>query len=327
MNRTLLFVFLFLLSAAVQARQPVDSLPGRQPDSLVQNKPGLLNDTAGVNQKEDSIKKRIPVATDFENLTPVHLYSFNPANWQLQETFVSRKPTQKSTAKFEGAGDIHNVSGKELLFYLIVFLLVILGILKRAFPKYFDDLFRLFFRTTLKKKQIREQLMQTPLPSLMLNGFFVLSFGLYLTFLLKHFAIDPLGNFWQLLMYCCLGLSVAYFVKFASLKICGWLFSMEETADAYIFIVFVINKMIGILLIPFLLVLAFSEQHIYSAGLTISWILLGGLLIYRVILTYASVRNQVRVNLFHFFLYLCAFELAPLLLVYKALMIFLNQTA
>jgi len=67
-----------------------------------------------------------------------------------------------------------NFQGKELQFYLLVILLLIYGMLKRAFPKYFNDLFRLFFRTTIKQLQVREQLMQTPLPSLLLNIFFVI---------------------------------------------------------------------------------------------------------------------------------------------------------
>ncbi|MCX6318834.1 MAG: DUF4271 domain-containing protein [Bacteroidetes bacterium] len=221
---------------------------------------------------------------------------------------------------------LRKVSGKEYLFYAMVLLFILFAVLRRAFPKYFSDLFRLFFRTTLKQRQLRDQLTQTPLPSLLFNAFFVLSGGLYITFLLQHFAIDPLNNFWATLLYACIGLAACYFVKYAGLKICGWLFSMDEAADSYVFIVFIVNKMVGILLLPLLLILAFSLGEVYAAGLGFSWCLLGGLLIYRFILTYGAVRNQVKLNMFHFFLYIAAFEIAPLLLVYKALLIFFNQT-
>lgn len=169
--------------------------------------------------------------------------------------------------------------------------------------------------------------MQTPLPSLLMNGFFVVSGGLYVTFLLQHFKLNPNNNFWLLFLYCCIGLSAAYFVKFIGLKISGWLFNMTEAANSCIFIVFIVNKMIGILLLPFLLLLAFSLGDVYSVGLTLSWCLVAGLFIYRFILTYAAVRNQVKVNPFHFFLYLCAFEIAPLLLVYKGLLLYFGITA
>jgi len=102
---------------------------------------------------------------------------------------------------------------------------------------------------------------------------------------------------------------------------------MQEAANSYIFIVFIINKILGRLLLPFLILLAFTQGHLYSVTLILSWCGIGCLLFYRFILTYAAIRNQVKVNPFHFFLYLCAFEIAPLLLVYKGLLLFLRITA
>lgn len=169
--------------------------------------------------------------------------------------------------------------------------------------------------------------METRLPSLMLNGFFVVIGSLYIAFLLQHYKLGPVDNFWQMFFYSIFGLTAIYLIKFTGLKICGWLFNVQEVADSYIFIVFVINKMIGILLLPFLILLAFTPGDIYSVSLTFSWCLVAGLLGYRIILTFGAVRNQVKVNPFHFFLYICAFEIAPLLLIYKGLLLFFRITA
>ena len=169
--------------------------------------------------------------------------------------------------------------------------------------------------------------MQTPLPSLLLNGFFVISSGLYIAFLLQYFKIGHGENFWLLFLYGTIGISAAYFLKFLGLKLSGWVFNVQEAANSYIFIVFIVNKMIGILLLPILVMLAFTVGDIYSGSVTISLCLIGGLLIYRFILTYAAIHNQVKVNPFHFFLYMCAFEIAPLLLIYKGLLVFFHQTA
>jgi hypothetical protein len=212
--------------------------------------------------------------------------------------------------------------GKEILFYALVALLLAFAFLRQAFPKYFTDLFRLLFRTTLKQKQIREQLMQMPLPSLLLNIFFVVSAGLYFDLLLHHFGITPVDNFWLLFLYCSLALTIIYLVKFFGLKVFGWLFNIKGAAEAYIFVVFIINKVIGMFLLPFLILLSFIQGDAYTVTLVLSWCGIGILVIYRLLLTYASIRNQVRFNPFHFFLYLCAFEIAPLLLIYKALLFF-----
>lgn len=212
--------------------------------------------------------------------------------------------------------------GKELLFYVIIGYLLVFALLKEAFPKYLSDLFRLFFRTTMKQRQIRDQLVQTPLPSLLFNGFFAVSAGLYINILLHYYDVSPLDNFWLMFFYCCLGLITIYLVKFLGLKVTGWLLNVSEAANAYIFVVFIINKVIGIFLLPFLVVLSFTQGTSFKVFLVISWCGLGLLIIYRFLLTFISIRNLVRFNLFHFLIYLLAFEIAPLLLVYKLLLFF-----
>lgn len=295
-------------------------------DTLLNKDSLLINDTLPSAIPADSVSRK-PVVKD-TGWAFIPGQSINDPG--MTQQIMAHHPYfgfASSLSERPPAGIIKNFTGKDLLFYLLILLLIIFGFLKLLFPKYFSDLFRLFFRTTLKQRQIREQLVQTPLPSLLLNGFFVISTGLYLSFMLDYFHLNTIGNFWLLALYTCAGLSFVYFIKFAGLKISGWLFSMEEAADSYIFIVFVVNKMLGIFLLPFLVIIAFTTGNIYSAGITLSWCLVAGMMVYRFILTYAAVRNQVKVNPFHFFLYLCAFEIAPLLLIYKGLLLFFRITA
>lgn len=216
--------------------------------------------------------------------------------------------------------DKKEFKGKESLFYVIAGLLLLFALFRQAFSKYLIDLSRVFFRTTLNQRQLREQLLQTPLPSLLLNLFFIIIGGLYINFVLQHFKLTTTDNFWLLFFYCTLSLGAIYLVKFLGLKVSGWLFSMPETMESYIFIVFIVNKVIAIFLLPFLVLLAFTTGTIYEIAFTLSWLGISMLMLYRFILSYGAVRNQVKVNLFHFFLYLCAFEIVPLLLIYKVLL-------
>jgi len=215
---------------------------------------------------------------------------------------------------------------KEPWFYSIVGLLFMVGLFRSGFEKYLHDLFRLFFNTTMKQRQIREQMIQTPLASALLNVFFVLSSSFFISFLLQYYQVIEPEQFWLIFLYAILFIAAIYLVKFIWLKLAGWLFNVQEAADNYIFIVFIINKIIGIFLLPILILMAFANEDILQVALVISWIGLAGLLIYRFILTFAAVRNQINVNLFHFFVYLCAFEIAPLLLIYKGLILFFERT-
>lgn len=240
--------------------------------------------------------------------------------WQVHAVVDSAgiiKPSARLDAPYREVAE-----SKDLLFYVLIAMLLVFAFLRNAFAKYFSDLFRLFFRTTLKQRQIRDQLMQTPLPSLLFNGFFVVSVGLYADFMLVYFKLITRHDFWNYYFYCCAGLAAIYLVKYAGLKVLGWIFNLRDAADSYIFVVFVVNKVVGIFLLPFLVMIAFMGEPGYTIAVVSSWVGVGSLIGYRFILSYAAVRNQVRFNPFHFFLYLCAFEIAPLLLIYKLLLVF-----
>lgn len=322
MLRFLLFIFVILfLAVPVAAQNAVDS-SSPPPDtvrakSIDTTRPGI-NDT----MQPPVIQPVVPIADDSVSWRPTGIKPWQPAlNLPLDRQILQHHPYYDFNAQpIVFRSGLKEFRGKELLFYVIIALLIVFALLRMAFSKYFTDLFRVFFRTTMKQRQISEQLIQSPLPSLLLNMFFVASAGLYIAFLFGYFHFMPVDNFWILYMYTCIGLCVIYLVKFVGLKLCGWLFNMRQAADSYIFIVFIINKMIGLFLLPVLPILAFSPDPLYSIAIMISWCGIGGLLLYRFILGYSAVRNEVRFNLFHFFLYICAFEIAPLLLIYRALL-------
>jgi len=235
----------------------------------------------------------------------------------LQKTRVEK---QLSTQVLK-EGEKKIFIGKEYLFYYLIFLLILFGLLRRAFAKYFYDLFRVFFKTTLKQRQTQEQLLQSSLASVLMNSFFVLSAGLYVNFLLTYFDLVISDNFWLQYVYCVGALAAIYILKYIGLKITGWLFNVTSATDSYIFIVFIINKMLGIFLLPFLLLLAFTSDPLYSSAMIISWFGIGLFLIYRFILSYGALRKEVKLNSFHFILYILGFEVIPLLLIYKLLLL------
>ena len=214
--------------------------------------------------------------------------------------------------------------GQEILFYALIAMLLFYASLRILFPKYFTDLFRVYFRTTLNQTQVREQLLQNPLPSLFLNGFFIVTGGLYADFMILHFNLAPQLGFWELWLYCSFLLTVIYMIKFAGVKLAGWLFNKNEAATSYLFIVFMTNKILGILVLPFLALLAFGSQKIYISTVILSITIVSCILLYRSYLSIGVIRNQIRINPLHFFLYLFAFEIIPLLILFKLVMNFLK---
>jgi hypothetical protein len=194
------------------------------------------------------------------------------------------------------------------------------------FPRYLDDIVRIFFRTSMKQRQIREQMMNTPLASLLFNLIFLLAGSLFINLLFRHYNLGAQFNFWLLLLYGLAGLAIIYSAKFITLKIFGWLLNISEATDIYIFIVFTANKVAGVLLLPFIVGLAFTNGILYTSLFSISLIMVGSLFLYRFYLSFVSVNKLIQINFFHFLIYLCAFEIAPLLLINKLLLAFFAES-
>ncbi len=221
--------------------------------------------------------------------------------------------------------EIHRSNSKDSFFYLLVGILFYFALIRIFFEKYFNNLITLFFRVSLRQQQIREQVLQTPLPSLLLNILFIVSAGLYACFLLHYSQIGEGVRFWVLYLYCMFLLGSIYLIKFLVLKFIGWVFSISRATDIYIFVVFLVNKMMGIFLLPFLILITFSGAQAREIFITISFAMVLVLWAYRALAAYRPVRNEIKLTPFYFFLYLCAFEIAPLLLIYKVLLTYLEK--
>ena len=205
---------------------------------------------------------------------------------------------------------------KDALFYLLVGLVFVVAVIRLTFPKYFNTLLLLAFQTKFRQRQTKEMLVQDNLASLAMNLLFFINGGLYISLIAQINGIHPVG-FWLLFLYAAAILSIIYAVKFLFLLFVGWVFNAKEAANTYLFIVFMCNKIVGILLVPFLLLMSFSSSPIPEISITVSMILVGIMLLYRYLVSLGSIRHDLKVNALHFFLYLCAVEILPLLLMYK----------
>jgi hypothetical protein len=270
-------------------------------DSLLKKSQEEIARAADSVKKEVLARRKKVVARVQEVLTANAYYNFGSEGFR--QDIIARK--QESN---EGR------------FYFIIALVLYLALMRIIFYKYMSTMFTLFFRATLRQQQLREQLLQAPLPALLMNIFFVVSVATYITLVAHHHGVTVSSNFWTDLLYAIGLVATVYLVKFLFLNIVGWILGISGVADTYTFIVFLINKMIGIFLLPFVALLAFPTPGLVPVVLTLSYILIGGMLFYRFMSSYRPVRSEIKLSRIHFFLYLCAFEIAPLLLIYKVLL-------
>jgi hypothetical protein len=214
---------------------------------------------------------------------------------------------------------------KDILFYAVIALIFLYSFLIQIAPQYIAKLFSQFSQSSLRMMQNREQLLQNSLASFIMNIGFVVSFSLMTTLVIFNAHLLPI-NFWEGFFYMCLFFLGLYIGKYICLTIAGYIFNTNELVQTYIFVVFMINKVLGILLIPFIGILAFAKPFLHPFAIWGASLLMVLLLLYRYLFSLTSVRNKLHVSSFHFFLYLCAFEVIPLLILYKLIVQYFGGT-
>jgi hypothetical protein len=251
---------------------------------------------------------------------PVNLYDD-----ALQFLFSQHKFLNTSGKPTEIAVRFKKVKSKDVFFYLITTLLLLLGVLKFFYNRYFNTIFRVFFNTSLRQSQLSDQLLQAKLPSLFFNLFFVICGGVYSYFLLRHYGYINESPLWMPLGFCILILGIIYLVKYSTLKFTGWVTGYKETTDTYVFIIFLICKILGIILLPFIILMVFTDAPVAAAAALSSLLVIGFVILLRFFRSFGLLQNQLKISKFHFLLYIAGVEVIPLLLIYKGVLILLSK--
>lgn len=122
---------------------------------------------------------------------------------------------------------------------------------------------------------------------------------------------------WMVFQYCFLGILAIYLGRHLFLSFLGITFPFKKEASLYGFTIQSFNLFIGIILIPLNLIIAFGPQNIAVPLIYITIVFIGLLLLLRSFRGILIATRYISSNLFHFLLYLCAFEILPILLLIK----------
>jgi hypothetical protein len=214
---------------------------------------------------------------------------------------------------------------KTFPFYLLLSIIAFLGIVKFIYPRYFTTLFKVFFNTSLKQSQLTDQLLQTKLPSLLFNIIFVIVSAVYMFTLLNHYHYKTNYNTLFLLLLCTILIATIYLCKYSTLKLTGWLTGNLSVTNSYTFIIFLINKILAVLLLPLIAIIVFAKPIIANQAIILSFLVIGFMFILRFFRSYGALQHKLKISKFHFFIYIIGVEVLPLLVCYKALALFLSK--
>ena len=321
----LCFFFIGSLSAQAKADSSLIGNDTLQAQKEIPFKDSVIKHAV---HKRDSVylKKDTAYQGRMDTLPPINKPVASRPSIAKSRIALSQNPDFNFLGKIQSQNIlVHAAKSSDGLFYLILGLCFYFAFIRLFFSRYVSNIISLFFRASMRQQQMREQAQQATFPSLLLNILFILTFGLYACFIIRYYQFAIQTPFWLLLIYCELVIGAIYIARFCMLKLCGWIFNMTRAADNYIFIVFMINKIGGFALLPFLIIMSFSDTMTIEIAMTFSMVMISILVLYRITACYASLRSEIKLSLFHYFIYLCAFEIAPLLLIYKVVLTYLKK--
>ena len=300
------FLFLMLSALAIvkgqSAATPLDSLTGSNPASI---KPDSLLPVIKQPVKTNLFRPRVSLSCIYGPSIGGYMlmHSFFRLDIPVRPWLIS--PRQRPATDW--------------IFYLFTCCLFYVGIMRLLFPRYMGNLFLVFRNVVHRQKQLRDQVAQNALPSLLLNLFFCISGGIFLFFLwrpdLSNTQWPPYRAIFALIaLLMAIGLG-----KYMLVMLTGWLSGRPKEATSYMFIVFMINKVGGILLLPVSLMLAYRMDADRAIWINIAWILVGILFMIRMFRAYDYVSKSLKINILHFIFMVFSFEVLPILLIGKAL--------
>ena len=147
--------------------------------------------------------------------------------------------------------------------------------------------------------------------------FYFLSLGFLLYYIELRVELVPYGlQNWGLFLFNLALLAGVFLMRLLMLNLAGILFNRASIIREYLYNIFIFNKLAGMAALPLIFLLVYTRGMLQDVIFWLSLISLCGIILMRLIRAIVfSYRKEVLI--FYMFLYLCALEIAPLVLLYR----------
>lgn len=204
-----------------------------------------------------------------------------------------------------------------LKFVIITILLGFLSFIITRFQNEIADVYRAFLNGNLLSLLHREKGTILRLPYFLLYVLAAFSFGTMLFLALNLSGVSIFKSNFLSIISCIAGAGGIFLLRHFTLSILSYLFPFKKEANLYGFTIAIFNFVIGIALLPFIILIAFAPESAHTFILYLITGIIGLTYLFRTIRSIIIANKYLIHNKFHFFMYLCTIEIAPLLILLK----------
>lgn len=280
------------------------------------------------NNTQDDVEPETIIATT-EAVSPPPVVTATADELLLEKNpfEVSHIPIRKSKLKQEAdafaqttattkSSDQQAPSSNTFIFWLSLLAGVLLAVVINIRRNTITRIAKSLLNENILKYNHREEKQGLSGYYLMLYSVFFITASIFLYLVAIHYG-QPMGI--KTFGTCAAAILAAYLSKHLVLKCVGLIYPVERESSLYGFTIETFNIIVGLLLLPLNLIIAFGPIAFSEIFLYLSLIIMFLLLVLRSFRGVLIATSYIQKYIFHFFLYLCVVEIVPVLLLIKAL--------
>ncbi|MFD1629500.1 DUF4271 domain-containing protein [Pseudopedobacter beijingensis] len=201
---------------------------------------------------------------------------------------------------------------------ILIFLIVCFGVLRFVFGKNMAMVFQAFYDDRILSQLNKEENIFSSWYFLFSYVLYSLFIGLFLYILFNRFGFLPTVEGFNLFVLASFSFAIALGVKIVGLRFLGFFFNVQRVTREYINCIYLSFFNVSLLFIPLIICLTLTSNSNY-------WVLWGGILFValgfglQLLRVVVHIMSSYKLSKFYLFLYLCAFELCPIIILIKAL--------
>ena len=202
--------------------------------------------------------------------------------------------------------------------FVVGFLFLILAVLRIVFPVELKIIVDAYYKERLLQQVSKEDNLATSWPYIFLYVVFSLSLGLFVCILVSSFSDKNYLSFENFLKNSAF-VAILFIAKILLIRFVSFIFLLDKIVREYIAVLYLVYFNSMFFLMPFLLTIVFVPVSYFSTIAIIYVILVILLFSYRFLRTAFHLFGNFQFSIFYLILYLCSLELAPILILVRAL--------
>jgi hypothetical protein len=202
---------------------------------------------------------------------------------------------------------------------VVASLLLLFAVLKVSFTKQLQTIVQSFFSNRVLNNLNKEDNLFTSWPFLLLFVQFGFTIGMFFYLVSQFYHLAFSGSGFQFYVSISVLIVIFYLLKILILRVLGHLFNIQKPVNEYVTILYLSYFNLSLLFIPLVIAFALSPLKYAPIFIAISFILLGTIFAFQFIRAGVNILSHNRFSKVYLFLYFCALEICPILILIKAI--------